>query len=442
MKKVGVGWSFEKFIVYSLSFIVLFTAVSVLHAEEIAVPAAINYQGMLTNPSDGAPVDAGVYHLEFRVWNDPVDTAEGNLIWGRTFSVHVMDNGVFNILLTDDGTEVTAPSAQTNDIRQAFQGENRYLGLTITHGPSGVINSPEISPRQRMVSSPFAFHAQNATDAYHAEHADEAVLAQDSEKLGGTLSNEYYDNDRFNSLGLSGSYKKFLGWGHGGIASSLGFYAYGGRYCISGVAVEPATDVKLLIRDGKLEVDQGVIAHGVITPAAGTDGGIDWAEGSDGGPGDQGWLRYHGTSGNGVLELGAGNDANDKVRIESSGNVEINAGGSLVLKNADKVEVLSTGYHVYSMEKWYKASGDGMVTFHGYKGHMDYWQQNENGHYLTANDGQEHWEHFFTVSGADTLTMTMPVAKGDRIRFGYGGDAPDHWHIRWRGFGDAILVEE
>jgi hypothetical protein len=71
---------------------------------------------------------------------------------------------LFNILLSNDGGEVTSPGTpQFNDIRQAFGGEDRYLGLTITVDPSGTITSPsEISPRQQLASAPFAMQAQTA----------------------------------------------------------------------------------------------------------------------------------------------------------------------------------------------------------------------------------------------------------------------------------------
>ncbi len=442
MKKGNVGRLYGAFVFVT----VLLLFVCGMQAENIAVPAAINYQGKLTNPSDGTPVQAGVYHLEFRVWNDPTDTAAGNLIWGRIFSVHVMTNGVFNILLTDDGTEVTAPSAQTNDLKQAFQGENRYLGLTITQGPSGAINSPEISPRQRMVSSPFSFHAQNATHALEAEQADEAVLAQNSEKLGGKLANRYYDFDKFNEIGLHSDYKTLLGWTDGGGAYMTDLYDYWGRFCMtSGNPTNPDNDIKFLIQGGKLQVDEGILAHGPITPAVGHDSGIRFPDNIGGSPGagDVAGLAYFVADGaeNCELRLYVNNDLEDRINIESSGDVKINAGESLILKNSKKVELLR-GYHVYDMDKWYRATGDGMVTFYGYRGHMWYYQQTESGNWLTRDGSADHWKFFFNTGGADTLALTMPVAKGDRIKFDHHDNEPENWHIRWRGFGDAILVEE
>ncbi|MBP7829412.1 MAG: hypothetical protein KA248_05805 [Kiritimatiellae bacterium] len=132
------------------------------------VPSAINYQGKLTD-NLGNPVTGGYYHITFRIWDHPTLTNSADLIWGRTFPLHVMDDGIFNILLTDDGGTVTNPAPQVPDLRDAFAEEDRYLGLMITQTPAGPVGSPtEISPRQRLVSAPYTFHAQHATDASSA----------------------------------------------------------------------------------------------------------------------------------------------------------------------------------------------------------------------------------------------------------------------------------
>lgn len=135
------------------------------------VPAAINYEGVLTDVQ-GQAVTSGYYHIEFRIWDHPTDAGAGSLIWGREFPLHVLTGGVFRILLSDDGGEVSNPTPLTNDLRQAFQEASRHLGLTIVRTPTGQVASPvEFRPRQPLVSVPYAFHS---------EHAAEAVQANDS----------------------------------------------------------------------------------------------------------------------------------------------------------------------------------------------------------------------------------------------------------------------
>jgi len=158
------------------------------------IPDAINYQGKLTD-NLGNAVTSGYYEIGFRVWDHPTLAGSSDLIWGRSFPLHVMQDGIFNILLSNDGGAITNPvSPATNDIRQAFEGEDRYLGLTVTRNPAGAVPSPtEISPRQQLVSAPYAIHSQNATwaqqagMALYASNAAHAVNA-DAASAGFTVS--------------------------------------------------------------------------------------------------------------------------------------------------------------------------------------------------------------------------------------------------------------
>ncbi|MCW5559365.1 MAG: tail fiber domain-containing protein, partial [Verrucomicrobiae bacterium] len=139
---------------------------SLLSPARAQVPGAINYQGRLTD-SLGNPLTNGYYVVQFKIWADPAKTGDGDYVWGRSFPVHVVTGGLFNVLLTDDGGLVGSPL--NTDIRAAFSGAGRYLGLTITAGPSGNIAAPvEISPRQRLVSAPYAFQAQTANQVIAA----------------------------------------------------------------------------------------------------------------------------------------------------------------------------------------------------------------------------------------------------------------------------------
>ncbi|MCF7838210.1 MAG: hypothetical protein K9N49_06230 [Candidatus Marinimicrobia bacterium] len=154
----------------SVALFLLWGSAFILHPSSFAadVPVALNYQGVLAD-AQGVAVTSGYYHLEFRIWDHPTATGAGSLIWGRAFPLHVTAGGVFHILLTDDGGEVSHPSARTNDLRQAFQEDSRYLGLTVTRTPAGAVSDPEeFLPRQPLTSVPYAFHSQYAADAAQA----------------------------------------------------------------------------------------------------------------------------------------------------------------------------------------------------------------------------------------------------------------------------------
>jgi hypothetical protein len=126
------------------------------------VPAAINYQGHLTDTLGNA-VPSGYYEIQFRIWDDATLANAGDLIWGRSFPLHVVTNGLFNILLTDDGGLITTPFPPlTDSLLDAFSGPDRYLGLTVTTSNGTAVTESEISPRQQLASAPFAIQAQTA----------------------------------------------------------------------------------------------------------------------------------------------------------------------------------------------------------------------------------------------------------------------------------------
>lgn len=142
------------------------------YGEEVAVPALINYQGTLTN-ADGTAMPPGEYTIEFRIWASKDGTADGDRIWGRSFSVTLPDPtegegdsppvaGCFNVLLSDDGNEIRPTETFVKEtLAAALQGSERYIGLTITAGP-GITGSPvTITPRQRFLSTPYAFVSGN-----------------------------------------------------------------------------------------------------------------------------------------------------------------------------------------------------------------------------------------------------------------------------------------
>ena len=145
-----------------------------LASAQSGIPSIINYQGKLTDDL-GNPVPAGSYEVTFKIWNGLSTTLPSDYIWGRTLPVHVVTNGLFNVLLTD-GTPEGSP--RTDSLLNAFDGDQRYLGLTITKTPGYTVPSPsEISPRQRLVSAPFAIHSASAYVATWAAGATNAGLA-------------------------------------------------------------------------------------------------------------------------------------------------------------------------------------------------------------------------------------------------------------------------
>jgi hypothetical protein len=99
------------------------------------VPQLINVQGKLTNAA-GEPVADGDYNVEFAIYTVPTSrTAE----WTETRTVTVAD-GLFSIALG----EVSPMSLEL------FENEELYLGIQVE-------GDPEMTPRQRLTTAPYAF---------------------------------------------------------------------------------------------------------------------------------------------------------------------------------------------------------------------------------------------------------------------------------------------
>lgn len=112
----------------------------------VGVPNAISYQGRLTNAA-GSPVADGAYLVRFIIYDAP---SGGSALWDAGFQTISTVNGLFTISL---GTS-PMPALPGN----LFGDTVRYLGITV-----GV--DPEMTPRVRLVTTPFASRAATADQA-------------------------------------------------------------------------------------------------------------------------------------------------------------------------------------------------------------------------------------------------------------------------------------
>ncbi|MGO8929798.1 MAG: hypothetical protein ACLQU3_23270 [Limisphaerales bacterium] len=122
---------------------VLLASIWATHAQN--VPALINYQGQLVDGT-GTPLPNGNYELTFRIYSaDP----GGSLLWGPQVLPSVaLVGGRFNVVLgpTDAGGQA---------VTAAFSNAVAYLEIQVG------ANSP-ISPRQQVLSAPYALQAENS----------------------------------------------------------------------------------------------------------------------------------------------------------------------------------------------------------------------------------------------------------------------------------------
>ena len=121
-----------------------------------SVPALMNFQGQVL-AADGTPLPTGDYDLTFQIF----DAAEGGaVIWGpqildgaggvgHGLRIPVVQ-GYFNVML--------GPlDVSSRPLSGAFQGATRFLEIKVG------TNNP-ISPRQQILSAPYAFIAANAAN--------------------------------------------------------------------------------------------------------------------------------------------------------------------------------------------------------------------------------------------------------------------------------------
>ncbi len=111
------------------------------------VPHLINYQGILTDDT-GTPLD-GTYDLTFTIYGDSLTMTT---LWTETHTGVAIDEGLFGLLL-----------GSSNPLwKSLFVGTERWLGVTVEP-------DPELSPRMRMTSVPWAFRAAVADTAISVE---------------------------------------------------------------------------------------------------------------------------------------------------------------------------------------------------------------------------------------------------------------------------------
>jgi predicted DNA-binding antitoxin AbrB/MazE fold protein len=129
-----------------------------------AVPGAISYQGRVADANgvligDTAPVNRKV---TLRIYEQASAT---NALYTEEQTVTI-NKGVFSVLL-GQGLQVSGEPRPA--IASVFNGSERFLGVTVDDG--GPAADPEITPRQQIVSTAYAFTAKSAEVAGSVQQA-------------------------------------------------------------------------------------------------------------------------------------------------------------------------------------------------------------------------------------------------------------------------------
>ena len=121
-----------------------------------AIETTIAYQGVLRDAQGNALTERSKT-IKFRLYSQP---SGGTVLWGRPITVNLDENGLFNVELNDTGSSVDgAQYEELADALKAARSGTLYVGLEV-FGSSG-----EISPRQKILMTPYSSWAADATNA-------------------------------------------------------------------------------------------------------------------------------------------------------------------------------------------------------------------------------------------------------------------------------------
>lgn len=177
-----------------------------LASAQSAVPNAISYQGRVADANgvligDTAPVNRKV---TLRIYDAATATSP---VYAEEQTVTI-NKGVFSVLV---GQGLQVGSEPRPAIATVFNGSERFLGVTVDDG--GAAPDPEITPRQQIVSTAFAFRAKDAEVAGSVQQASGESLFN-TVRINGTG----YMNS---NLILNGDNQILLGGGAGDANGAL-----------------------------------------------------------------------------------------------------------------------------------------------------------------------------------------------------------------------------
>lgn len=124
----------------------------------VAMSTSIAYQGILRD-AKGNVLEEKSQAVEFRLYTSA--SGDEAALWGRSVAILLDSNGLFNVALEDDNGSALENVKYTSlkDALKAARNATLFVGLTVV-GSSG-----EISPRQQILSVPYASYAQDVDTA-------------------------------------------------------------------------------------------------------------------------------------------------------------------------------------------------------------------------------------------------------------------------------------
>ena len=121
-----------------------------------AIETTIAYQGVLRD-AQGNVLTVHAQTITFRLYNQ---ASGGTPLWARAIAVNLDNNGLFNVELSDAGTSVEGATYETlAEALKAARSGALFVGLEVAN------SSGEISPRQKILMTPYSSWAADVTNA-------------------------------------------------------------------------------------------------------------------------------------------------------------------------------------------------------------------------------------------------------------------------------------
>lgn len=320
-----------------------------------AVPGLISYQGKVSN-ANGTLVGAGTpvnRTVTFRIWSHQSNSTVNDLVYSEQQTVTISE-GEFSVLI-GQGTAVSGtplgysetskgPNTVTVGSLGVFGGATRYLGVTVDDGNAATAD-PEISPRQQLVSSAYAFRAKYAESV--GSNGTSVLTVLDSGNVGVGSANpgaklEVAGNIRAGGASVSNPSLQLLANSASTVASSVTYAASASQFSSDAAAgdtvfrtenggkllLQAGVGASALVVDASNKVGVGTAAPGAKLEVASSDSlNTAFISNTGGGGGTQPALRVKMAAASGARNvIQAENSSGSVFMVRDDGAVMLNSG--------------------------------------------------------------------------------------------------------------------